>query len=612
MAEYISLLSDDAAVQMQTVDKYINAVKAKQEKVDPIEALELNDEIAFWEGVKGILAERNGAAAAVTENEMQPVENVAQPVEVVSAHTAEEIADAQAFMAAEQANTVDAYQKYLDDYPNGAYRDGARAGVWKIEGINPESYNDLENARSAAAKVLQDNIAQPVNGDVVAPVADEDVNAVGNADTTVDNQGNPIDANGKLIVDGVTSIDEITDEDFENPTRNVQLPALPENVANAIGTEGRPVVIKKNVFEKNNKTHVELEPENSRDILRSALYNPDIVGSTQPIKRPDYKVAIRTGEKNAIVVLDVYRGKDYVEIVGWRMINEKGLAKMQRQAEREGGQFLILSPNEGSAAALSALPLGQSSASEDTTPTADVQENKQKSGENTQNGSEKDVIEETREQERIAKEREERAGVPPRPSDYSDAISRGNAEAMKAWEEKFNEYAQKLNSDDLPAIEVAIRDMQGLKETIKAGNPKGYKENTNYKAFDYIEKALKKRKKEIKQSSTNGEKQKVVEDSSTEQVTGKLPASEQTKNYGYRIYTDGKRFYLKKPTTPQELAQAVAAQAEENRRKPLRARAQEWQEKLGVQVYVIESVDEVENSAALRAINEGDKVTGWF
>ncbi|MBR5781879.1 MAG: hypothetical protein IKY27_07855, partial [Bacteroidales bacterium] len=70
------------------MQKYTEAVKAKQEKVDPIEALELNDEIALWEGVKGILAERNGAAAPVTaaaapvaENEMQPVEGVAQPVE---------------------------------------------------------------------------------------------------------------------------------------------------------------------------------------------------------------------------------------------------------------------------------------------------------------------------------------------------------------------------------------------------------------------------------------------------------------------------------------------------------------------------------------------------
>ncbi len=40
---------------------------------------------------------------------------------------------------------------------------------------------------------------------------------------------------------------------------------------------------------------------------------------------------------------------------------------MQRQAEREGGQFLILSPNKGAAAALSALPSGASSDNKDTT-----------------------------------------------------------------------------------------------------------------------------------------------------------------------------------------------------------------------------------------------------
>lgn len=214
-------------------------------------------------------------------------------------------------------------------------------------------------------------------------------NAPGQSGVYADNQGNPVDADGKLIVDEVNSIDEITDEDFETPTRSVQLPAIPENVANAIGTNGRPVIIKKNVFEKNGNTHVELEPEDSRNILRSALYNPNLVGSTQPIRRPDYKVAIRTGEQNAVVVLDVYQEKDFVEIVGWRMVNEKGLAKMQRQAEREGGQFLILSPNDGSAAALSALPLGLSSASEGTTQSANSQENAQESGEIAENGGEK-------------------------------------------------------------------------------------------------------------------------------------------------------------------------------------------------------------------------------
>lgn len=78
------------------------------------------------------------------------------------------------------------------------------------------------------------------------------------------------------------------------------------------------------------------------------------------------------------MVLDVYQEKDFVEIVGWRMVNERGLAKMQRQAEREGGQFLILSTNDGSAAALSTLPLGLSSASEDRNSVSNSQENTQK------------------------------------------------------------------------------------------------------------------------------------------------------------------------------------------------------------------------------------------
>ena len=239
---------------------------------------------------------------------------------------------------------------------------GGQNGVAQEEAIN----EPVGNSEQLSSSEIPNNQS----------VAEGD--APGQSGVYADNQGNPVDADGKLIVDEVNSIDEITDEDFETPTRNVQLPAIPENVANAIGTNGRPVVIKKNVFEKNGNTHVELEPEDSRDILRSALYNPNLVGSTQPIRRPDYKVAIRNGEQNAVVVLDVYQEKDFVEIVGWRMVNEKGLAKMQRQAEREGGQFLILSPNDGSAAALSALPLGLSSASEDRNSVSNSQENTQK------------------------------------------------------------------------------------------------------------------------------------------------------------------------------------------------------------------------------------------
>lgn len=186
-------------------------------------------------------------------------------------------------------------------------------------------------------------------------------------DDLMDKQGNPINTDGSLRVEVVESIDDITDEDFEAPFRNIRLPELPNNVSDAIGAGGRSVVIKKNIFEKNGEDHVELSPEDNRNILRSALYSTNLVGSTQPIKRPDYKVAIQTGDMNSVVVLDVYRQKEYIEVVGWRMVNQRGLDKMKRQAEREGGQFLILSPIDGSAAALSALPLGRSSDNKNTT-----------------------------------------------------------------------------------------------------------------------------------------------------------------------------------------------------------------------------------------------------
>lgn len=79
------------------------------------------------------------------------------------------------------------------------------------------------------------------------------------------------------------------------------------------------------------------------------------IGRTQPIKRPDYWIAVQTADKNSITVLEVNKGKDNVEIVGWRRIDAKGIEKLKRQAEREGGQFLILTSKDA-AAALSALP----------------------------------------------------------------------------------------------------------------------------------------------------------------------------------------------------------------------------------------------------------------
>lgn len=85
--------------------------------------------------------------------------------------------------------------------------------------------------------------------------------------TGTDNQGNPVNADGTLKVERVSTISDITDGDFTNPKRNVVLPPLPAKVDGAIGANGKDVVIKKSIFEKNRKSHSDLTPGQSREIL---------------------------------------------------------------------------------------------------------------------------------------------------------------------------------------------------------------------------------------------------------------------------------------------------------------------------------------------------------
>ena len=156
------------------------------------------------------------------------------------------------------------------------------------------------------------------------------------------------------------------------------------------------------------------------------------------------------------------------------------------------------------------------STDEGTTQSAKVQEKAQKSGEV------KDVSEETTQvedkevaafdkQAEIAKEREQRAGVAPRPGHLAVAIGEGNEKAVEEWKAKFDSYLQKLNADDLPAIDATIKGMQGRKKDIRKMKKDGYKDDSIYKAYDYIETVLKKRAAELKKvSATEQPKQETV------------------------------------------------------------------------------------------------------
>lgn len=193
----------------------------------------------------------------------------------------------------------------------------------------------------------------------------------------VDRQGNPIDSEGNLIIEDVSSVSDITDEDFINPKRSIGLPPIPQNVSEAIASDGKKVIIKRNIFEKNAKRHA-FDPQSSRDILEAALYNTDIVGQSQPLTRKNHWVAIKLDDKSPIVVLEVNHNKDNVEIVGWYTLDNRNLDRIKRQAEREGGELLILTP-KGAAASLSTLPDNSSSTDKGSISSSENQANEAKS-----------------------------------------------------------------------------------------------------------------------------------------------------------------------------------------------------------------------------------------
>ena len=171
-----------------------------------------------------------------------------------------------------------------------------------------------------------------------------------------DSQGNQLNEDGTLKLEKIASVDELTNEDFSKPTRSVELPALPKNVDEAIGANGKPVIIKKNILARNAERHADLTADDSRNILEAALYNPSLYGQSQKAKRPYNWIVINTKDKegnNRLVLLELDPKKENAEIVHWHYIDDKGLDKIKRQAEREDGQLLILPSESEEAGALS-------------------------------------------------------------------------------------------------------------------------------------------------------------------------------------------------------------------------------------------------------------------
>lgn len=276
----------------------------------------------------------------------------------------------------------EAYSAYLSNYEKG-WEDGRRLDCTEVNLEDFEKWIESSKRKTKAfAEYKRVRTTCPVCGkahisdyksnDVTCPQCGTDLSVFRQIDQLTDDeaaelsdkfkgedkQGNPIDHMGRLIVEDVMKIDEVCDGDFTNPTRTVGLPELPGKVSDAIGAEGRKPIIKKNIFVKNRDSHKDLTPEDGRKILKEVLYNPDLYGQNQKVKRPYNWILVHLAEKNSSVILEVNPTKDHLEIVNWHYLNGRQLEQKKRQAEREGGRILTLQESNAAGDASQGLSSG--------------------------------------------------------------------------------------------------------------------------------------------------------------------------------------------------------------------------------------------------------------
>lgn len=165
------------------------------------------------------------------------------------------------------------------------------------------------------------------------PVVGSKEDKVGNEEPETDEDGD--------IVQPITDFNEISENDFLNPTKSYKLPSIKTSQWQTKINDNRPVLLKKWRMIRNRDAHKEIKKDglNHKDVLLEAIYNADKVLYTQPQRQPFYRASIRSSKdsgilletKNCVVLLDIDPNKKYIEVVDWREINDYGVRKMERQ-----------------------------------------------------------------------------------------------------------------------------------------------------------------------------------------------------------------------------------------------------------------------------------------
>lgn len=125
-----------------------------------------------------------------------------------------------------------------------------------------------------------------------------------------------------------TKIDSLKSIDF---SRDNKLPNLNKDTLEQYGFEDKPVVLKKNIIEKNKANHPDITDDMAREIIGNSLYKPDAVLKANKDKPAYHNFITRLqDDKNSIVLLELSDEKDNYEIVNYHYISDDGVNRKEK------------------------------------------------------------------------------------------------------------------------------------------------------------------------------------------------------------------------------------------------------------------------------------------
>lgn len=107
-------------------------------------------------------------------------------------------------------------------------------------------------------------------------------------------------------------------------TKDNTLPNFPKYFLDEYGLEDKPILLKKNIIEKNKLNHPDITEEEARRIIGNALYKPETILKANHEKPTYHNFISRTDDKHSdIVLLELSDEKENYEIINYHIIKNR-------------------------------------------------------------------------------------------------------------------------------------------------------------------------------------------------------------------------------------------------------------------------------------------------